>query len=275
MKRIPALLLLFILTLSAKAQQQPAPGEPFVLGITEKIPSAQLAETRTLNIYLPDGYKADTAAYPVIYLLDGSANEDFIHMTGLVQFLTMIKKMPPAIVVGIANVDRRRDFTHIVDVNSPQVQKDMQQSPTAGGSAKFMAFIEKELQPYIQQHYRVTGKTTIVGQSLGGLLASEILLKKPALFNNYLIVSPSLWWSDESMLKRAPALLKENLHNDVRVYIAVGSEGKVMIGDAEQLAKDLGTAGRHVKVQYAPMPEENHLTILHNSAYKGFEALFR
>lgn len=69
-------------------------------------------ETRTLNIYIPDSYnKNPKTAYPVIYLLDGSANEDFIHVTGLVQFLTMIQKMPESIIVGIANVDRKRDFT--------------------------------------------------------------------------------------------------------------------------------------------------------------------
>jgi len=32
----------------------------------------------------------------------------------------------------------------------------------------------------------------IIGQSLGGLLASEILMKKPELFNKYVIISPSL-----------------------------------------------------------------------------------
>ena len=44
----------------------------------------ELAEYRVLNIYLPEGYnKMDTVKYPVIYLLDDSANEDFIHIVGV------------------------------------------------------------------------------------------------------------------------------------------------------------------------------------------------
>jgi hypothetical protein len=70
-----------------------------------------LEEDRILNIYLPEGYGEDSTRYPVIYLLDGSYNEDFLHICGLVQFLTMIEVMPKTIVVGIANVDRKRDFT--------------------------------------------------------------------------------------------------------------------------------------------------------------------
>ncbi|MGO8056281.1 alpha/beta hydrolase-fold protein, partial [Rhizobium leguminosarum] len=62
------------------------------MGQIDKIQSIELSETRILNIYLPDGYSPDSSTtYPVIYLLDGSANEDFIHIVGIVQFLNMIE----------------------------------------------------------------------------------------------------------------------------------------------------------------------------------------
>ena len=107
---------LILITNSVSGQDyksyQPADPSPFILGRIDKIPSVVLGETRTLNIYLPEGYSQDSSTvYPVIYLLDGSANEDFIHIVGVVQFLIMIERMPKSIVVGIANVDRRRDFT--------------------------------------------------------------------------------------------------------------------------------------------------------------------
>ncbi|HEX8459991.1 MAG TPA: alpha/beta hydrolase-fold protein, partial [Segetibacter sp.] len=88
--------------------------KPFVLGVIDEIQSKELGEKRILNIYLPEGYNAkDTIKYPVIYLLDGSADEDFIHVVGLVQFNSFewINLVPKSIVVGIATVDRRRDFT--------------------------------------------------------------------------------------------------------------------------------------------------------------------
>lgn len=240
----------------------------FALGVIDKLPSAVLGETRTLNIYLPEGYNKDTATYPVIYLLDGSANEDFIHIVGLVQFLTMIEAMPKSIVVGIANVDRRRDFTY-----PTTIEKNKHDFPTTGGSAKFMLFIEKELQPFIQRRYRINASKTIIGQSLGGLFATELLLEKPALFNNYIIISPSLWWDNESLLLSAEQLLQNhNTKTPMQVYLSVGNEGKQMEHDAKRL-RDIFDATRNIQTTFVSMPEETHLTILHNSAYKGLQIL--
>jgi predicted alpha/beta superfamily hydrolase len=239
---------------------------PFVLGQVHELASRQLGEKRKLNIYLPEGYKKDdTTRYPVLYMLDGSANEDFIHVTGVVQFLTMIQFMPPTIIVGIANVDRKRDFTHPATFGP-----DKELLPTSGGSAKFISFLEKEVQPYIDRQYKTGKVKTLLGQSLGGLLSTEVLLKKPSLFTDYIIVSPSLWWNNESLLLEADSLLRVNAAKDVRVYIAMGEEGKQMKDDAEQLADILG---RHkwLNARYVPYPKETHLTILHRSVYDALE----
>jgi len=238
------------------------------IGIIDKIQSVVLGEKRTLNIYLPEGYRENPgAAYPVLYLLDGSENEDLLHIVGLVQFLTMIEKMPKTIVVGIANVDRKRDFTF-----PTSNAKDKKDFPTTGSSAKFIDFVEKELQPYINKNYKTNGEETIIGQSLGGLLATEILLKKPQLFDQYIIVSPSLWWDDESLLNEIPNLAAKQ--PKAKVYIAVGSEGKQMEADAKTLSEKLQALNlQDLKITFGPMPEESHLTILHHAAYKALESL--
>ncbi|MBS7564282.1 alpha/beta hydrolase [Mucilaginibacter sp. Bleaf8] len=243
---------------------------PFTIGVVDHIQSVQLSETRKLNIYLPANYNKDiNTRYPIIYLLDGSANEDFIHITGIVQFLTMIEAMPQTIVIGIENVDRKRDFTF-----PTRNKQDLKDTPTSGKSAKFIAFIEKELQPYIEKKYRTNQKKTIIGQSLGGLLATEVLLKKPTLFNQYVIVSPSLWWDDESLLADAPVLLKASHNIRRQVYVLVGNEHKVMQEDAAKLADLLRvTADTTLQVNYTFLPDENHLTILHNAVYKALMVL--
>jgi len=260
-----------ILLLSAPVvYAQSADVKSFILGETRQIRSAILSENRTLNIYLPDGYAADTAKhYPVIYLLDGSADEDFIHVVGVVQFLTMIQEMPNTIVVGIGNVDRRRDFTFPTTVDS-----DKHMYPTTGHSTRFISFIEDELQPFIQMNYRTSSSKTLIGQSLGGLLATEILLKKPGLFNNYVIVSPSLWWDAESLLQKAPAMIKALPAKDMNIYITVGAEGKQMETDATTLADILKRSQKtNLKVYCVPLPKENHLTILHHAVYNALETL--
>ncbi|MCD6064987.1 MAG: alpha/beta hydrolase [Flavipsychrobacter sp.] len=258
--------------LTSKAFAQPptedAPGNaPFVMGAVHKIASRQLSETRTVNIYLPDGYKAsDTVYYPVIYLLDGSANEDFLHIAGLVQFFNMMQLMPPAIVVGIANIDRKRDFTF-----PTTVEKDKTAFPTTGGSEKFIAFIEQELQPFIERNYRTGSSKTLIGQSLGGLLATEVLYKKPALFNNYIIVSPSLWWDAESLLKQKPEFAKAA--QNTNIYLVVGKEGEVMERDAKKLSEII-KENKGFKTTFHYMADEDHATILHHAVYDAFKDLY-
>lgn len=263
-RKMKQILLVILLIVGAESVAQ----KPFHLGVTEEIESAELGEKRLLNIYLPEGYHPDsTAVYPVVYLLDGSAHEDFIHTAGLVQFLTMIQVMPKTIVVGISNVDRKRDFTF-----PTTIEADQKAFPTTGKSERFIAFIQKELQPFIEKRYKTDGSKTILGQSLGGLLATEILLRKPELFNTYLIVSPSLWWDNESLLKKAPELLKSVEGKAITVYVSVGSEGRVMVRDAKKLSRIL-EKNKSLKTFFCHLPKENHATILHRSIYRAFEML--
>jgi predicted alpha/beta superfamily hydrolase len=275
-----ALSLLVLIFLTALSFAQSSATKPFVLGVIDEIQSEQLAEKRVLNIYLPEGYnKNDTLKYPVIYLLDGSADEDFIHVVGLVQFNTFpwINRIPKSIVVGIANVDRRRDFTY-----PTTLEEDKKRYKTAGKSEKFIAFLEKELQPYIEQTYKTTNSKTIIGQSLGGLLATEILLKKPLLFNKYIIISPSLWWDNASLLTLSSLLLEENFKQKTDIYIGVGKEGlapsdipHVMEVDANLLVEKIkATKSKNVTVHFDYLPQEDHATVTHQAIFNAFRLLY-
>jgi len=254
--------------------------KPFVLGVIDEIQSKELTEKRVLNIYLPEGYNQnDTIKYPVIYLLDGSADEDFIHIVGLVQFNSFewINQVPKSIVVGIATVDRRRDFTFPITI-----QEDKKTYPTSGHSDKFISFIEKELQPFIETKYKTNNDKTIIGQSLGGLFATEVLLKKPTLFNKYIIISPSLWWDNGSLLNQNSNLLTENFNQKTDIYIGVGKEGltpteipRVMEVDANLLTEKIkGSKSKKVKVFFDYLPQENHATIMHQAVSNSFRLLY-
>lgn len=262
-----------------RAQAKEPIAKPFVLGDVREIQSVILGETRTLNVYLPQGYNArDTTHYPVIYLLDGSANEDFIHVAGLVQFCSFewVNYLPPSILVGIANVDRKRDFTL-----PSSVPEEQQKFPTAGHSEAFIQFLEKELQPFIAKTYHVNGSSTLIGESLGGLLGAEILLKRPSLFNRYILVSPSLWWNNGALLDQGSEVLNANFINPTEVYIGVGKEGRtptklprIMEVDANLLADKLKAGkSRSVRVVFDYLPEDNHGTIMHQATFNAFKLL--
>ncbi|MCB1582897.1 MAG: alpha/beta hydrolase [Xanthomonadales bacterium] len=242
--------------------------QPFNLGETLTWDSKTLQQPRTINVYLPQNYYSSDKKYPVIYLLDGSADEDFIHIAGLVQFgsFPWINMIPESIVIGIANVDRKHDFTF--PTNNEQDLKDF---PTTGGSAQFIQFLEQELQPLVAKTYRTTSEKTIIGQSLGGLLTTEILFKQPDLFDNFLIVSPSMWWDDESLLKLEPKPFTTNKS----FFIAVGKEGEIMEQGARKLAdklKHINSSNSRLKFQY--FEQLNHGDTLHLAAYQGLAFLF-
>ena len=261
--------LTFISILPAMAQT--GGSVPLQIGESKRFFSSVLNEERTVNIYLPNQYDS-SKAYPVVYLLDGSFNEDFLHVVGLMQYFNLQFSMPPFIVVGIANVDRKRDFTF-----HTSNEKLQQAYPTTGHSEKFMQFVEEELLPMIKSSYRTTSEKWLFGQSLGGLMATEFLLKKPELFTHYFIVSPSLWWDDESLLKAAPKLLAQHTQSPAFVYVAVGKqEPAVMQKDAKELFGILQQAYKNAvqKLHYNLMEAENHATILHNALYQGINILY-
>ena len=208
MQKIQFILSFLLICISANAQKNDvltnSQKEVLPFGVIERIQSVILNEERILNIYLPQGYHPDSSLrYATVYVLDGSAHEDFPHVAGLVQFLNMYQLIPNSIVVGIANVDRYRDFTSL-----SKEKDDLESIPNNGGAEQFMEFIEKEVQPLIIKNYRVNEQRTIIGQSLGGLLATEILMAKPQLFSDYIIVSPSLWWNDQRLVKSSHSYFK-------------------------------------------------------------------
>ena len=254
----------------AKAPVTDSTATPFVFGTTHHFRSSVLQQERVLNVYVPDGYATDTTSYyPVIYVLDGSANEDFPHIAGLVQFMNMYDLLPKSIVVGIANVDRRHDLSH-----PSTVKEDLEIAPTAGGSAAFMEFIGKEVQPFVDKRYRTAQPRTIIGQSLGGLFALEVLYKQPDLFEQYIIVSPSTWWDNRSLLEQTPGWFATHVGIEKKVYLSIGTEGADMQANMDLLVKYFGEGSQQPMTWwYVPFADETHATILHRSVYRAFELM--
>ncbi len=260
--------LFIFLSVHAFSQPREATKHGFLIGERLEYHSVILDEDRILNIYLPNGYSMDNdKTYPVIYLLDGSKDEDFIHIAGLVQFASFswINMIEESIVIGIENVDRKRDFCY-----PTTIEQDKIDFPTTGGSEAFIQFIEKELQPYVEKAYKVKDEKTIIGQSLGGLLATEILAKKPDLFDKYIIVSPSLWWDHQSLLD-----LEFQSYTDKKsICIAVGEEGKIMKRDAKALYKKLKKSDNPTELlNFQFLKEQDHGDALHLAVYHAFEAM--
>lgn len=136
---------------------------PLNIGEQLTFKSMVLDEKRTLNVYLPARYKqSDDTRYPVIYLLDGATEEDFVHVSGIVQYASLpwLKFVPESIVVGIVNVDRNRDFTF-----KSSDSLDLKEFPSSGGAVSFIKFLDSEVQPLVDKQYRTNKQNTLIGQS--------------------------------------------------------------------------------------------------------------
>ncbi|HEY4540088.1 MAG TPA: alpha/beta hydrolase-fold protein [Faecalibacter sp.] len=156
--------------------------EKFTIGEIQKIQSKILGTEREIWINLPASY-SDTrlhpAKYPVIYVLD--AEDQFTFLTGIVNKFQKghYQEMPESIIVGITNKngDRTKDFTHHNDKH-------------------FLQFIQMELFPFIEKHYRVQDYRLLLGHSLGGYFALKTLYHQPETFNGYVAHDPSIWFND-------------------------------------------------------------------------------
>jgi len=254
--------------------------KPLVFGNSEVFHSDILKEDRNINIYLPEEFNpTDATKYPVIYILDGGVEEDFFHIAGIVRYNTQpwVERFPRSIVVGIENTNRRRDFTYAVpDLNFLEKEGFKKESfPQYGGSEKYISFLKNELQPYIEKKYKANNNRTIIGESLAGLMSTEILLKEPEMFNQYIIISPSMWWGGEKLLKEADSLLKSRLKTTKNIYIGAPNkeEDVRMYNEAEALYKIL-KSNKNITVSFDYMPDELHSTAIHQGVYNGFKKLY-
>src|SRR5690606_30733680 len=190
--------------------------KPLTVGKSDVLHSKILKEDRIINIYLPENYhESDTVKYPVIYILDGGIEEDFMYIVGIVRFNTQdwIARFPRSIVVGIEGNTRKRDFTFAVSSTDFIEKEGFSKSSFTqyGGSDKYMDFIEKELQPYINKTYKTEAKKTIIGESLAGLFTTEVLLKRPHLYDEYITISTSLWLRDRLHVTDTESLIHKIL----------------------------------------------------------------
>ena len=203
--------------------------------LTLRIPSKLLAETRVVNVYAPPGYdgKADTR-YPVLYMLDGGEKEDFPHLASTLDALIAANTIPPMLLVGIENTERRRDMTGPTTVDS-----DREIAPVVGGSAAFRGFIDQELMPQIRAFYNVNDDAAIIGESAAGLFVIETLFLQPDLFDTYIALDPSLWWNAEQWWREAGTRLNGSVDIHARLFLAsAGDSGSATPHFADALCRN-------------------------------------
>jgi predicted alpha/beta superfamily hydrolase len=237
-------------------------GAPFgKLQIVPDFASPQLANARTLRVYLPASYDENKAKrYPVLYMHDGQnlfdaktaayGTEWGIDET--INRLVATGVMDEVIAVGIDNTPERiAEYTPCCD-------------PKHGGGKliAYQDFIVDTVKPYVDKTWRtLPGRSTtaIMGSSLGGIASVLIAQQKPAVFSRAGGVSSSFWWNDKAMLAKPAAKVA------VKFYLDAGSDNDglpetiamrdLMLGQGYAMGADLmfhaEQGGRHNEKSWA------------------------
>tara|TARA_R110002051_G_scaffold188453_1_gene257874 strand:+ start:27241 stop:28068 length:828 start_codon:yes stop_codon:yes gene_type:complete len=265
--------LLFILSIQHTAFGQSFNFKNSIIEKQLKIYSEILNEDRACLVSLPESYK-DSASikkkYPILILLDGAAF--FTVTSGIVHFMSSDRNrnnfMPETIVVAIENIDRERDFT---------VTKIKTKRPnTMGGGRNFLSFLEKELIPYIDENYRTEPYRTLVGHSLGGLLALNSYMDENSKFDAYISIDPSIWWSEEMMKKKIDSI--SSISFNKKLYIATANQGEANYERNKKrhdsfyaLIRNKSDIPLNVEIEY--FEKENHRSVSLIALYEGLKYL--
>lgn len=248
---------------------------PVQIGTTFSIASQVLGQARRITIRVPYGYDAketEARAFPVVYLIDGGPEQDYPHLAGIAQLSDTNPAFGEFILVGVETVNRRAEISP--PVKDVEKYKDFGAVP--GGSAKFRAFLRREVKPWVEGRYRTSGRDVLIGESLAGLFTAESFLREPELFDDYVAVSPSLWWEEMELGRRAPELLKAHRQSErtLRIYIADEGywqeEGALKLVAALEKAAPAGLRWGFFDLG----DEETHKTIFHRAAFDAIRDLF-
>ena len=210
----------------------------------ESFHSRFLAHDRTVMVYLPPGYEAETAdRYPVLYLHDGqnlfdraTAFGEEWHVDESAERLITAGEIEPLIVVGIYNTGEHR-----VDEYTPTAAAEVGRG---GHADDYGRMLIEELKPFIDRTYKTlpsAASTAMGGSSLGGLLSLHVGLRFPTAFGRLAALSPSVWWDHRVLLREVEALPGRL---PIRIWLDAGTaEGADTLANARALRDALVAKG--------------------------------
>lgn len=251
--------------------QTPPPSDARVipLGFSHTLHSQVLSADREINVWVPPGYESGDQRYTTLYLVDGGLDQDFPHIAGLGQLGAVSYTYETLIIVGIRTGVRIAELTP-----QPTDARYLQAFPNAGGAANFRAYLRDEVIPFIEARYRTGPRRALIGESLAGLFVVDTLLSEPTLFNDYIAVSPSLWWDDRVYARSAAARLAANTAEGRRLYLSISDEGGTMADGVERVRAAIAAAPERVTLNFVNRPNETHATTFHPAALDALRWLY-
>lgn len=271
-------------TPAASAAKDAAPS-PYVLAGTEvrDIRATALQRDYQLLVSLPPSYGLTQRHYPVLFVTD--ANYAFPLIRSIARRVGNDgQDVEEFILVGLSyakgdtpEYSRRRDYTPSTNADEEAVSDMPGRAPAFGEAEAYRRFIADEVFPFVGQHYRADMRRKIyAGHSYGGLFGVHILLTEPAMFEQYIIGSPSLWFDQRVAFAAERGYAAAHTDMPANVFMAVASYETTnvksgnprynktgdMIGDLQSFEQALKSRRYpNLRVQSTVIEDEDHLTV--------------
>jgi len=266
------LIALLAICVPSLATAQATDGTPIIAGTSYTLHSKILGDDREVNVWLPTSYAKSTTRYTVLYVLDGARDQDFGHIAGLGQLGELSATYETLIVVGVQT--RKRIYELTPKAADPRYLKAF---PQNGGAPEFRRFLNEEVVPFIDAKFRTGSRRALMGESLAGLFVVDTLLESPRSFDDYIAVSPSLWWDDRALTRHGAALPPANDLKGRRLYLTVGNEGGLGRTGLNDLIAALSAHPQNGLVWnfVDRKASETHATIYHVSALDALRTFYK
>lgn len=233
---------------------------PIISGHEFRHQSQVLKQDRRFMISLPERYHVNELSYPSLYIID--ADFQFQHVSAIVKNLTRMGKIPPMIVIGVAN---QGNADYLNKTTWPDKKDD-----AFGGAEKFQTYLTQELLPLVDSQYRTNHQKAIAGYSLGGLFSLYSMLQNKTPFNAFLAMSPSAWFDDNRISSKLAKRFKQG-KLEATVFISLASEKGMGVDQVVEVFEN--AAPDSLKWQYKHYPDENHFTTALPALYDGLQLL--
>jgi uncharacterized protein len=211
------ILLFLVFDISAQSEKEKFPGVIIPGAHIRTLKSMDTGRTYDLYFQLPD--LKSGKKYPVLFVLDGQW--DFKLLDSVYGGLHYDKFVPEMIIVGITYSGKSPDYDRLRAMDyTPTVVKDV---PGSGDAAKFLAFLKKDVFPFVEKNYQAdSSKRILMGSSYGGLFTLYALFTEPGLFYGYVAAAPAVAYDDNFSFKQEKKFAEANKNLPVRLSVSVG-----------------------------------------------------
>ena len=270
-----ALLFLVVptITINASANESVISKQtPIISGYSYQHHSRVFNAQRRYMVSLPEDYYASKRHYPSLFVIDGDFQ--FQHTSALVTNLARMGKIPPMIVIGVAN-QGSKDY---LSTTTWKIKKTAKDSSDYGAAKQFSRYLSEELLPLINRDFRTNSQKALAGYSLGGLFTSFEMMQTNTPFNAFLAMSPSAWFDDYSLPKKLSAYMKNTKKPLPDFFISVANEEEMGVNKTVKTLKQTLTNSSNPWLkswhwQFKHYPNESHFSTAMPALYDGLTFL--